>query len=61
MTKILSDVLGKSIKYVGESDEDFVKDLLQAHLPKYIADDLASTFSYVRKGDFAHLTDRLKE
>jgi len=60
MTKILSDVLGKSIKYVEESDEDFVKDLLQAQLPKYVADGLASTFSYIRMGDFAHLTDSVE-
>jgi uncharacterized protein YbjT (DUF2867 family) len=60
MTRTLSDVLGKPIKYVEESDEDFTRDLLQAHLPKYVADGLVSTFSYVRKGDFAHVTDAVE-
>jgi uncharacterized protein YbjT (DUF2867 family) len=61
MTKILSDVLGKPIQYLEESDADFVHDLLQAHLPQYVADGLASTFSYVRMGDFAHLTDSVEK
>lgn len=57
MTRILSEVLGKPIEYIEESDEDFIKDLLQAHLPKYVAEGLASTFSYIRIGEFAHLTN----
>lgn len=61
MTSILSDVLGKPIEYIEESDANFIKDLLQARLPKYVADGLASTFSYVRMGDFAHLTDSVEK
>jgi uncharacterized protein YbjT (DUF2867 family) len=61
MTRILSSVLGKPIKYVEESDADFIEALLQAHLPRYVADGLASTFSYVRMGDFAHLTDSVEK
>lgn len=61
MTRTLSEVLGKPIKYIEETDEDFIKDLIEAHLPKYVADGLASTFSYVRMGDFAHLTDSVEK
>jgi uncharacterized protein YbjT (DUF2867 family) len=60
MTRILSGVLGKPIQYVEESDADFVRDLLQARLPKYVADGLAETFRFVRAGDFAHLTDAVE-
>jgi len=60
MTAILSRVLGKPIRYVEQSDEDYARDLLNAHLPQYVVDGLVSTFACVRKGDFAHVTDTVE-
>jgi uncharacterized protein YbjT (DUF2867 family) len=61
MTQILSQVLGKPIQYVEESDADFSQDLLNAHLPQYVVDGLVETFAYIRKGEFAHLTDTVEQ
>jgi len=60
MTDIISKVIDRPIKYVEESDSDFVNDLLQAHLPRYVADGLAETFRFVRAGEFAHLTNSVE-
>ncbi len=60
MTQIISKVIGKQVSYVEESDTDFINDLLQARLPKYVADGLVATFGFVRAGDFAHTTNAVE-
>jgi uncharacterized protein YbjT (DUF2867 family) len=60
MTQILSAVIGKKLDYVDESDEEFSMDLRSMSLPEYVIDGLVQTFAYVRKGDFAHVTDTVE-
>jgi uncharacterized protein YbjT (DUF2867 family) len=60
MTNILSKVLGKPLKYIEQSDKDFIEDMLGFNIPKYAAEGFVETFKYVRAGDFAHCTDYVR-
>ncbi len=61
MTQILASVIGKPIRYVEESDEDFAKEMLKANLPKYVVDGLVDTMKFLARGDFAHITDSVEK
>jgi uncharacterized protein YbjT (DUF2867 family) len=60
MTNILSKTLGKSLKYIEQSDKEFIEDMLRFNIPRYAAEGFVETFKYVRAGDFAYCTDYVR-
>jgi uncharacterized protein YbjT (DUF2867 family) len=61
MAKIFSKVLGRPIRHTEISEAEQGEVFIKIGLPKYAADGLVETFSLIRAGRFAYLTDDVEK